>query len=38
MSKGAETYTAIVEHALNLSSELGLEGLTIGSLASQVGM
>jgi AcrR family transcriptional regulator len=38
MSKGAMTCAAILNEAVNLSSELGLEGLTIGSLAKRVGM
>ena len=38
MSKGAMTCAAILNEAVNLSSEVGLEGLTIGSLAKRVGM
>jgi AcrR family transcriptional regulator len=34
MSRGADTREAILDHALRLASEVGLEGLTIGSLAS----
>jgi len=37
-SKGAETRALIVRRALELSSSLGLEGLSIGALASAVGM
>jgi len=33
MGKGAETKDAILEHAIRLASQLGLEGLTIGRLA-----
>jgi AcrR family transcriptional regulator len=33
MSKGADTREAILDHALRLASEVGLEGLTIGRLA-----
>lgn len=38
MSKGDETRNAILSHALDLSSELGLEGLTFGVLAKSAGM
>lgn len=38
MSKGTETRDFILRKALDLSSELGLEGLTIGSLARRVEM
>ena len=38
MSKGSQTRQAILDRALDLSSELGLEGLSIGRLAKQVGM
>jgi AcrR family transcriptional regulator len=38
MSKGAETKQQILEQALRLASESGLEGLTIGALAARVGM
>ena len=38
MGKGAETRAAVVDHALSLSSRLGLEALTIGGLARQVGL
>jgi AcrR family transcriptional regulator len=38
MSKGFDTQTAILRQALDLSSEIGLEGLTIGALAKRVGM
>jgi AcrR family transcriptional regulator len=37
-TKGAETRAHILRHALALSSTLGLEGLSIGALASAVGM
>lgn len=33
MNRGAETREAILDHALRLASEVGLEGLTIGQLA-----
>ncbi len=32
--RGADTREAILDHALRLASEVGLEGLTIGNLAS----
>lgn len=38
MSKGAKTQGAILQQALDLSSEIGLEGLSIGTLAKRVGM
>lgn len=38
MSKGEETRTAVLDQALNLASEVGLEGLTFGSLAKQAGL
>jgi len=38
MSKGHETHTAILEQALDLSTQVGLEGLTVGTLASRAGM
>jgi AcrR family transcriptional regulator len=34
VNRGAETREAILDHALRLASEVGLEGLTIGRLAS----
>src|SRR3954467_11077270 len=38
MSKGEQTRTAILDGALKIASRLGLEGLTIGSLADATGM
>lgn len=38
MSKGEETRAAILDHALAAASCLGLEGLTIGNLADEVGL
>src|SRR5687768_3380696 len=38
MSKGAQTREAIVNEALSLASKRGLEGISIGSLASELGM
>ncbi|MBU2499903.1 TetR/AcrR family transcriptional regulator [bacterium] len=38
MSKGETTRAAILDQALDLASEVGLEGLTIGVLAARVGM
>lgn len=38
MSKGEETRTAILDQALAETSRLGLEGLSIGSLARECGM
>jgi AcrR family transcriptional regulator len=37
-SKGEQTRTAILDAALAIASKLGLEGLTIGSLADATGM
>jgi AcrR family transcriptional regulator len=37
-SKGEQTRTAILDAALNVASRLGLEGLTIGTLADATGM
>lgn len=37
-SKGEQTRTAILDEALKVASRLGLEGLTIGSLAEATGM
>jgi AcrR family transcriptional regulator len=37
-SKGEQTRTAILDEALKVASRLGLEGLTIGSLADATGM
>jgi AcrR family transcriptional regulator len=37
-TKGAQTRAAILDEALKLASRLGLEGLTIGSLAEATGM
>lgn len=37
-SKGDETRRAILDQAVDLSSEVGLEGLTIGSLAKRSGL
>ncbi len=34
MNRGAETREAILDHAVRLASEVGLEGLTIGRLAA----
>ena len=36
--KGDATRHAILDTALGLATELGLEGLTVGTLAKQVGM
>jgi AcrR family transcriptional regulator len=36
MSKGQRTRDAILEHAVRLASEVGLDGLTIGRLASDL--
>jgi AcrR family transcriptional regulator len=36
--KGAETRQAILTHALALASKVGIEGLTIGRLADELGM
>jgi AcrR family transcriptional regulator len=38
MSKSKDTKSAILKQALDLSSEVGLEGVTIGGLAKKVGM
>ncbi len=38
MSKGEATRTAILDRATALASEVGLEGLTIGSLADDLGL
>jgi len=38
MTKGEETRTAILEHAVAKVSRFGLEGLTIGNLADEVGL
>ncbi|HSF13984.1 MAG TPA: TetR/AcrR family transcriptional regulator [Vicinamibacteria bacterium] len=38
MSKGEETRAVILEHALSMASRIGLEGLSIGGLASETGM
>ena len=38
MSKGERTRAAVVDHALSLSSRLGLDALTIGGLAREVGL
>ena len=38
MNKGKETRQAIVDHALELASTVGLEKLTIGALAQATGM
>ncbi|HEX5091425.1 MAG TPA: TetR/AcrR family transcriptional regulator [Burkholderiales bacterium] len=37
-SKGEETRTAILDQAVEVASRVGLEGLTIGSLADATGM
>jgi AcrR family transcriptional regulator len=37
-TKGEQTRTAILDEALKIASRLGLEGLTIGSLADATGM
>jgi AcrR family transcriptional regulator len=37
-TKGAQTRTAILDEALKVASKLGLEGLTIGTLAEATGM
>jgi AcrR family transcriptional regulator len=37
-SKGEETRAAILDHAVEVASRVGLEGLTIGSLADATGM
>lgn len=38
MRKGRQTRTEVLHQALNMSTELGLEGLSIGALAKRVGM
>ncbi len=38
MSKGETTRAAILDRASELASEVGLEGLTIGSLADELGL
>ena len=38
MSKGTDTRSAILEHAVAAASQLGLEGLTIGGLAKATGL
>jgi len=38
MTKGEETRRAILEHGLAVASEAGLEGLSIGGLAREVGL
>lgn len=38
MTKGEETRSAVLSHALALASELGLEGVSIGQLATRAGM
>jgi AcrR family transcriptional regulator len=38
MSKGEQTRAAILDEALNIARRLGLEGLTIGTLADATGM
>ena len=38
MSKGASTRDAVLGHALALASEVGLEGVTIGTLAERASM
>lgn len=38
MTKGEETRSAVLRQAISLSSELGLEGVTIGLLAERAGM
>ncbi len=38
MSKGAQTRKAILDHALGVAATLGLESITIGSLATALGM
>jgi AcrR family transcriptional regulator len=36
MTKGAQTRENILDHAIRLASESGLEGLTIGTLAEDL--
>ena len=38
MSKGEDTRSSILSQALHQASEVGLEGLTVGTLASKAGM
>jgi AcrR family transcriptional regulator len=38
MGKGAETRRSIVDHAIGVAATAGLESLTIGTLASDLGM
>jgi AcrR family transcriptional regulator len=38
MGKGEETRERILEHAMRLASRDGLEGLTVGSLATELGL
>jgi AcrR family transcriptional regulator len=38
MSKGRETRGAVLDRALEISSTLGIEGLTLGNLARELGM
>jgi AcrR family transcriptional regulator len=38
VSKGASTREAVLSHALGLASEVGLDGVTIGTLAERAGM
>ncbi|MCX4240417.1 TetR/AcrR family transcriptional regulator [Paraliomyxa miuraensis] len=38
LAKGDDTRSSILEQALELSAEVGLEGLTVGTLAKRVGM
>ena len=38
MSKGEDTRERIVEHAFRLASRDGLNGLTVGTLASDLGL
>lgn len=38
MTKGEDTRTQVINTALGLASELGLEGVTIGKLAQRVGL
>ncbi len=38
MTKGDDTRSVVLGRALSLASEVGLEGLTIGKLADEVGM
>ncbi len=38
MNKGAQTRNAILDKAVDLASQLGLEGISIGTLAAEAGM